>query len=99
MTRNGSRLAEAVANTYSRLTLGCLVSIVREFWTCQRAFVPTSVTSALVKEETRNFFSSFVTRRGSREAVLVGAGDEMELDSKLAHQIIYRLDAEVEGSK
>ena len=35
VTRDDSWLAEEVANTYSRLTLGCLVSIVREFLTCQ----------------------------------------------------------------
>ena len=35
VTRDDSWLAEAVANTYRRLTLGCLVSIVREFLTCQ----------------------------------------------------------------
>ena len=35
VTRDDSWLARAVANTYSKLTLGCLVSIIREFWTCQ----------------------------------------------------------------
>ena len=33
--RDDSWLAEAVANTYSRLTLGCLASIVRDLLTCQ----------------------------------------------------------------
>ena len=35
VTRDDSRLAEAVANTNSTLTLGCLDSIVRDFLTCQ----------------------------------------------------------------
>ena len=35
VTRDDSWLAETVANTYTRLTLGCLVSIAREFLTCQ----------------------------------------------------------------
>ena len=35
VTRDDSWLAKAITNTYSRLTLGFLVSIVREFLTCQ----------------------------------------------------------------
>ena len=35
VTRDDSWLAKAVANTYSILTLGFLVSIVCEFWKCQ----------------------------------------------------------------
>ena len=75
MTRNDSQLVKAVANACSKLTLGYLVSYVREFWAGQLVVVPTSVPSALLKEETRNLFSSLVTRRGCREAALVGVGD------------------------
>ena len=35
VTRDDSWLAKTIANAYNRLTLGCLVSIVRDFWTCQ----------------------------------------------------------------
>ena len=35
VTRDNSWLAKAIANTYIRLTLGCLVSIVCELLTCQ----------------------------------------------------------------
>ena len=41
LTRDDSRLVKAVANTYVRLTVGYLPSIVREFWTCQWVGVPS----------------------------------------------------------
>ena len=55
VTRDDSWLAKAISNAYSRLTLGCLVSIVCDFFTYQWFVVPTSVPSALLMEETRDF--------------------------------------------
>ena len=51
-------LVNAVANTYSRLTLGCLASIVRDFLTCQSIVVSTSIPIGLLKEGTRIFLVS-----------------------------------------
>ena len=41
---------------YRTLTVGCLHSIVREFWTWQWIFLPTSVPNTSLREETRTFF-------------------------------------------
>ena len=63
-------MAKAVANAYSKLTVGCLLSIVREFWTRQWRFVLTSVLSDWLKEETQIF-----SVPSKPEAELVGTGN------------------------
>ena len=64
LTRDDSQLSKVVANTNSRLCVGCWTGIAREFWTCQWVVVPTSVPSTLLKGEIRIFFGSLVTGKG-----------------------------------
>ena len=55
LARGDSWLAGGVANIYSRLIVGWLLTIEREVWTCQWIVVPTKGTKRFVRGGTEIF--------------------------------------------